>query len=584
MLTRTIRFQTALFLVAIFVQPLPGQHQTAAPRPATAGAAVHARDGLRHYKSGRFREAAEAFKQAAQLKPDDPAVRYSLGMCYVRLGRYMESIAPFREALRLNPRLADGYPKLAAVYHYFGEYREAADLLKRAAGMGGGVEVYNNLGVTYYYLGQYKEAAEALIRAINLAPNLAAPRRNLSSVYQMLGRHKEAEEAQGWADRLTAAGGGQAGGRLLFLDGPPPTTVASQVPVVRQAAGGTLIIRDDVGGEVGGEKTNDDGEASLTPAKGGGGVSVREPGGKETVAKSIPTNPSPTPEAASGEGPAAAVQPVGERSAGTIAGAANAPNVPGTGANVVLPPVASPESLLSTTYRVGVGDVLDIRLLNSAVAGAKLYPVLAGGLLDYPLAGEPVQVAGLTTSEIEELLSSKIKLYDRPRVVVEVQDYNSHTVLVNGLVDAPGAKILRREAVPLYAVMADAHPKAEAGRVIITSRDGRRREVALDDDNSTGTLVYPGDVLTFQGRLQQFFYIGGGVKQPGQKSFRAGITLTQAILMAGGLTRTAGGLVEVSRAGEGGLLVTSRYDIRKINSGKTPDPAIQPGDRIVVKD
>ncbi|MGH9901809.1 MAG: SLBB domain-containing protein, partial [Pyrinomonadaceae bacterium] len=212
-----------------------------------------------------------------------------------------------------------------------------------------------------------------------------------------------------------------------------------------------------------------------------------------------------------------------------------------------------------------------------------LYTILAGGLLDYPAAGEPMPVVGLTTSEIEARLAARIKLDEPPRVVVGVREYNSHTVYVSGLVNAPGTKVLRREAVPLYVLMADAQPKPEAGRAVVTSPTGRHRIVALDDVEAMNLLIHPADVVTVQGHKSQFFYVGGEVKQPGEKVFRSGITLTQAVLIAGGRTRAAGNIVELVRKGVDGLLVRSRYDIRDINSGKVPDPLVEPGDRIEMK-
>ncbi|MFN2493688.1 MAG: SLBB domain-containing protein, partial [Pyrinomonadaceae bacterium] len=49
-------------------------------------------------------------------------------------------------------------------------------------------------------------------------------------------------------------------------------------------------------------------------------------------------------------------------------------------------------------------------------------------------------------------------------------------------------------------------------------------------------LVHPGDVITLQTNPIQFFYVAGEVKAPGEKTFRRGLTLTQAIIAAGGLS------------------------------------------------
>jgi protein involved in polysaccharide export with SLBB domain len=250
------------------------------------------------------------------------------------------------------------------------------------------------------------------------------------------------------------------------------------------------------------------------------------------------------------------------------------------------PKVNAPNALpLTNVYRVGPGDVLDIRLLNAATRESTLFTVMAGGLLEYPLAGEPVQAAGLTTDEIDERLTSKIKLYDNPQIVVSVREYTSHSVIVSGMINDPGTKVLRREAMPLYVVLAEAQLKPEAGRATIMRADGQSIMVNLSEQKAMTTLVLPGDVITLTAAPPappQFFYIGGQVNSPGQKDFHSGMTLTQAVLASGGTTRFAGGKVKVSRQGEDGRLATTEYSLKQIESGKIPDPVLQPGDRLDV--
>jgi protein involved in polysaccharide export with SLBB domain len=240
---------------------------------------------------------------------------------------------------------------------------------------------------------------------------------------------------------------------------------------------------------------------------------------------------------------------------------------------------------LTNIYRVGGGDVLDIRLLNASTRESTLFTVMADGLLEYPLAGEPLQVAGLTTEEINDRLTPKIKLYDNPKIVVSVREYASHNVIISGLVNDPGTKVLRREAMPLYVVLAEAQLKPEAGRATIMRADGQSIVVNLSDQKATTTLVLPGDVITLTAAppaAPQFFYIGGQINSPGQKDFHAGMTLTQAVLASGGTTRFAGGKVKVSRQGQDGRLVTTEYSLKQVESGKIPDPVLQPGDRLDV--
>jgi len=237
------------------------------------------------------------------------------------------------------------------------------------------------------------------------------------------------------------------------------------------------------------------------------------------------------------------------------------------------------------TYRVGVGDVLDVRVNDSPAGNPTLFAVSAAGLLDYPALTEPFKVAGLTTDEIVEKLKSELKrlaLSDGQKVDVGVHDYNSHTILVSGLVNDQGTKVLRREAIPLYVILADAQPLADAGRVTIISNQGTKtKSVDLASSDATSFLIRPGDVVVVQANPKLFFYIGGDVKEPGEKLFRPDLKLTQAILIAGGLNRVSKS-AEVAREGANGLLEITTFKLNDISSGKIPDPLIQAGDRITI--
>jgi protein involved in polysaccharide export with SLBB domain len=310
-------------------------------------------------------------------------------------------------------------------------------------------------------------------------------------------------------------------------------------------------------------------------------------------ATSSPTTTSPTTGAA-------AVTPVPSSTDGydPDAPTTNPPanNVNPSAGSVITVPVKTPApsaaaapgastAALTTSYRVGTGDVLDIRLLNASKSESTLFTVMEGGLLEYPLAGDPLQVNGMTTEEIGASITSKVKIYDKPKVIVSVRQYGSHNVIVTGLVNDPGTKALRREAVPLYVLLAEAQPRHEAGQATIMRGGSSRITVDLADSTATSTLVYPGDVITLSAApppTPQFFFIGGQINSPGQKNFHAGLTLTQAILASGGASRFAGSKVKVLRQGPDGRLVTTEYNLKQIESGKVPDPQLQPGDRVEI--
>lgn len=240
---------------------------------------------------------------------------------------------------------------------------------------------------------------------------------------------------------------------------------------------------------------------------------------------------------------------------------------------------------LTEIYRVGIGDILDVRFLNSASAGrSTLFTVVGGGVIDLPIAGGPIQVAGLTTDEIQTAIAAELKrraVAENSQISVGVRQFVSHSVVVNGLVAAPGTRILRREAVPLYVILAESQLRNDAGRVTIMRGGLAGQPLDLADPQTLNVTVIDGDVINVTGRPQEFYYIAGKINYPGQKNFLSGITLLQAILAAGG-TRQNENLVEISREGVDGRLVTTRFNLKQIKTGEIGDPKLQPGDRIEV--
>lgn len=266
----------------------------------------------------------------------------------------------------------------------------------------------------------------------------------------------------------------------------------------------------------------------------------------------------------------------------TTSGVGTAPGEEG----IVNPTSTKSRSIsLLELYKVGIGDVLEIGFRDAPSDQAKLFTVSENGLLEGALLNQPLNVIGLTPEEITENLKENIKPGSNSRsgkVFVTVREYNSHAIMVSGLVKEPGTKILRREAIPLYVVLADAQPLPEAEQVVWVSREEAKPVLLnLAEAQSTNSLVRTGDVITVQAAPKQYFYVGGEVKEPGEKLLHAGLTLTQAILSAGGATEK-GKLLQLTRERAGGLLATINYKLSDINSGKVPDPLIQPGDRIMV--
>lgn len=242
---------------------------------------------------------------------------------------------------------------------------------------------------------------------------------------------------------------------------------------------------------------------------------------------------------------------------------------------------------LTKIYRIGPADVLDIRINDNAATQSTLFTITPAGFLEHPMLTEPLAAAGLTTEEISSRFESDLKrraLVEDPKVVVGVRDYASHTILVSGLVKESGPKILRREAIPLYVVVADAQPLPEAERVTVVRNESNETfEAELGKTSEMNLLVRPGDVITLLAPVTQFVYLGGEVKLPGEKMYRRGLTLTQAINAAGGATPN-GKEARIGRDDGKGFLVVTRFKLKEIESGKIQDPLVKPGDRITIRD
>lgn len=247
--------------------------------------------------------------------------------------------------------------------------------------------------------------------------------------------------------------------------------------------------------------------------------------------------------------------------------------------------VSENELALTKIYRVGPGDVLDVLLNPTLSSDSIAITINTSGLLVHKGLAEPLPVAGLTVEEITARLQSALAPQSstaNAKVSVGIRDYVSHTILVSGLVKDPGTKILRREAIPLSVVVADAQPLPEAGRVTVVRNESNESfTVDLAQTVEMSMLIRPGDVITLQATPTQFFYVAGDVKAPGEKTFRRGLTLTQAIITAGGPIGKPKE-AQLSRDDGRGFLKVTRYKLKEIDSGKVADPLIQPGDRITI--
>jgi protein involved in polysaccharide export with SLBB domain len=476
---------------------------------------------------------------------------------------------------------ADDFYKLGLTNLEAKKYEQAVVAFKRSVRLKDDADTHYHLGMAYFSLNRYSDAANSYKQAIRLKPQWPEARFRLGWMYYVLGRKQSAEEQYKALQELNSPLAATLG-RILKepRSGDEKTSTG---PAQKSAS---IVKTEEATGS--GREANSDTPAkpaaSNDPTQPSTATTDSAPQARDAGSSSLPpiaaTNASPN-------APAQSVKQNGDkaedppsnpdsRSAETATDLSSKKNVSNPRSTEEAPP--------TSIYRIAAGDVLDIRLQNALTTRSTLYTVMDGGAIEYPLAGGQFLVGGLTTPEIETRLAEELKrrsVQQDPRVNVSVREYTSHSVIVSGLVATPGARILHREAVPLYVVLAEAQPRADAGRAAIMRASGQTT-VDLSDPTAINVLVYPGDVITVMARVAEYYYIAGKVFTPGQKSYQSGITLLQAILTAGGLTRSSENAVTISREGTDGRLSTTRYSLKEIRLGKIPDPRLKPGDRIEV--
>ena len=634
-------------LVCAVVAP-PAAARAATPLGG-APADIYYRDGARFALEGRLSEAAKAFEQAIALDPANGNAHYALGNVYAEMGRWADAVRAYHLAVSLNREDVEALNNLGVALGMRGQHVQAAAAFERAVKIyPKWAEPHYHLSTERRALGQEKEAREAYERALRLRPDYASrPPRPFANAAAKIGpaappsgqilKAMDAVGVGGIPERVaattppadgatadpgtpapaattpaattSAAPATNAGADTTRADTPRPPTPRSDstraanasTPPTRPAAPPASPYETGLREARAGRQREavaafrqavllERGNADAYRALGDAYTALGEwreavdayeqaarlaPDDAETYQK-LGRSYTRLRETAAAEGSRApAATPSGTSPTPTRAASDAGPNAV---------PNVERDADPTAVYRIGAGDVLDVRLLRGADPRTTSYKVTPTGLLDHPALREPLPVEGLTPDEAAARLGAAFKLR-ADEVAVGVREYASHAIIVGGMAKEPGTKIIQREAIPLYVVVAHAQPLAGAGQAVVVARaTGRTTEADLSDAAAMKTLVRPGDVVTLRELPKRFVYVGGAVGRPGQKEFHTGLTLTQSVLAAGGV-QTPGGravAVTVTRQGDDGRLSTSRYVLAEIESGRTPDPVLRAGDRIEV--
>ncbi len=289
-----------------------------------------------------------------------------------------------------------------------------------------------------------------------------------------------------------------------------------------------------------------------------------------------------------------------------------------------------PTIATTADYEIGPGDVLKVVVLGQAEMTGT-FTVGTDGLVTFPILGK-IKASENTTLELERKLTILLAdgILKRPQVTVIVGEYGSQKVFVTGEVQRPGQYPLKSDRT-LLALLGDVGGLGpNAGHEVIVVRppaaspgaSGPAVPLSLTDTPGPGSgatdppsapatpatdapppsgipglpflapgsevfhisllelqsgnpgkniALRAGDTVYFPKAAQ--VYVMGSVSRPGSYRFQEGMTVMQALTLAGGATE---------RGSEGRTKLVRIVDGKKVERKAKPTEVVLPEDTLVV--
>jgi polysaccharide export outer membrane protein len=257
-------------------------------------------------------------------------------------------------------------------------------------------------------------------------------------------------------------------------------------------------------------------------------------------------------------------------------------------------------------YRIGPGDVLDIRVYNRPQLSRDAVRVEGNGMFRMPLIETEIQASCLTEGELaKEIATRYAKYYRNLQVDVFIKEYHSRQVAIIGAVNDQSRFELQRRVRLLELLTYAKGPSAHAGQTvnIVHSTNASpckqtneavegmaesvpfssyRLSDVLEGKPEANPYLEAGDIITIPEADQ--VYVVGNVFTPITIALREPITLTRAVAMAGGLKQdTKKDKIRIVRQ-EPGTSVRKEImvDLTAIEKKQSEDIALVPNDIVDV--
>ncbi|MEO1394487.1 MAG: SLBB domain-containing protein [Cyanobacteria bacterium J06634_5] len=284
------------------------------------------------------------------------------------------------------------------------------------------------------------------------------------------------------------------------------------------------------------------------------------------------------------------------------------------------------DDIIHSRYLLDTGDRVRVDVFNAEDYSGE-FSVLAGGVVNVPLAGE-ILVEGLTLQQASDVISTQLSQYvRRPRVTISLLSARPFQVAIAGAVNRPGAYTLPTQGNDATSTPTLTQLISLAGG-ITQSADIRNINVQREQSRIETTTATSAAKSSVEVNLWQLLQAGelnadlplqhgdrivipeataltpadsvalasasfspdtitvnvvGEVKSPGAISVPPNAPLNQALLTAGGLNNRANDSVSLIRLNSNGSVTQQAIDVN-FESGisQEDNPSLRPNDTIVV--
>lgn len=261
-----------------------------------------------------------------------------------------------------------------------------------------------------------------------------------------------------------------------------------------------------------------------------------------------------------------------------------------TAASPAAAPEHQPAPPVSGDYTVGPQDVLNIIVYGEPAPLTGRFRVDSDGSFPYQYLGR-VKAEGLTVAAIEDALEKALGdgYLRSPQVSVEIVEYRSQNVYVQGQVRAPGKYPLPANASLMDALFLAGSTTPEAGNWVEIYRQGLApgpntasvgikpadfRVRLTDVQSGKAQLIRINDGDTIFVPKQERVYVTGEVRTPGAFPYDDDMTIFTAISLAGGIT---------ARGSNSRITITRLVNGQRREIDAKQEDMLRPGDQVTVK-